>query len=182
MDITLLCYIVTACGLIFLALALGVYAFGKKSPGKQDEPERIKLGKNIDLKTSQVFSVILLTAVLAALPLVLIYLKPDLVKPADTEFLSLKDLNLNIYGGAVLEDGRFAKAVDIEVIRTYKEKVDTLKFQTDEQGQFLVKIPQAKPDEEYRISWTKSGYAMENRRFFFNAYPCAIRLSKGGDN
>lgn len=176
MDITLLCYVVTGCGLVFLALSLLLYAFGTKSRSVHNEPERVKIGKYVDLKTSSVFSVILLTAVLSALPLVLIYLKPDLVRPST-------DYELAVHGGATLEDGGFAEAVDIMVVRISNRKaIDTLRSQTDEQGQFYVKIPHAKPDEEYRISWEKAGYATQNRLVHFNAYPCVITLTKGGDN
>ncbi len=185
MDLNVLSYLITAVGLTFFALSLVFYLLGKKSPETAKEPERIKIGTYVDLKTTQVFSIMLLTGVISVLPFVLLWFKPYHVTPKyvhDTVYVQPKDVNLELFGAAVLEDGSFAQAVNIMVVRAYQGKNDTTHYATDEQGQFLIKLPQAKPDEDFRISWLKTGYATEKRSFSFNTYPFAIRLTRGGDN
>jgi hypothetical protein len=115
------------------------------------------------------------------------YWKPDLDtyisrEDLSKEYLRIDDLSIDVYGAAVLEDGQFARSVDIEVIRASTAHVDTIRSQTGEQGDFLIKLTKAKPDEEYRISWAKPGYVRKNLRFRFNAYPYPITLTREGGN
>lgn len=187
MKVTLLNTIVTLSGIFFFTVSLAVVVLGKKVGGKQSGSQKIKVGNYVEVNTNSVLTLVLITACFAITPLALTYWKPELTdyvakSELPGKYLSIDDLSIDVYGAAVLEDGRFANNVDIEIIRTSRGYADTLKTTTGEQGDFLIKLSKAKPDEEYAISWAKPGYVRKNLRFRFNAYPYPITLTRQGGN
>lgn len=185
MKIDTLNIIVTIAGLLFVAVSLAIIILGKKVGGNQSQPQKIKIGGNIEVNTNSVLTLTIITACIAIAPLALTYWKPELSEhihkdDVAKDYLSLKDLSIDVYGAAVVENGQFASNVDIEVVRSYMGSLDTIRTQTGEQGDFLLKLMHAKPEEEYRISWAKPGYVRKNLRFRFNAYPYPITLTKEG--
>ena len=131
-------------------------------------------------------TLILISAFVLVVPFILPYWKPDLSEyihkdDLAKEYLRLQDLTVAVYGSAVLEGGRFADSVDIEVIRTLDQSTDTLKTTADEQGAFNVKLKKAKPAEQYKITWRKPGYVPIRVNFGFNEIPQTL-IFKHGDH
>lgn len=187
MKITLISTIITVAGLIFTVFSLLIVFLGKKVGEKEKGPQKIKIGKYVEVNTNSVIMLVLIMVFLSIAPLGFTYWKPELsnyIEKSEVEkkFMPLKDLSLQIYGAVVLDDGSWAKNVKIEVIRDYKHKADTLVERTGEQGEFFIELNQAKPEERYSIIWSLKGYSSKKLSFGFNNYPFPLKLSKIGEN
>jgi hypothetical protein len=177
--------VVSLAGIVFFAAALVIVVLGKKV-GDGTGPQRIKVGKFVDLETNSVLTLCLIALVPAIAPLALNYWKPDLkyyVAPDDLSrsYLALKDLSVSIYGSVLLEGGGFADDVGITIVRTGPTRVDTLHTETDQQGQFLIQLDRARPKEHYIVTWRKAGYAPKTLRFGFNEIPFPLVLTKAAE-
>lgn len=176
---------ISIAGLVFFAIALAIIILGKKVGGDRAGPQRITVGKYVDIRTNSVLTLAIITLVPAIGPLVLKTLKPDLSNyvPRDEirrSYLALNDLSLIIHGGVLLDTREFADNVQIDVVRKTGDSTSTQHYQTDQQGQFYIELNSVRPKERYDIVLSKPGYAKKTLCFGFNEIPFALVLSREG--
>ncbi len=175
--------IISFAGIAFFAVALLIILLGKKV-GAEGQPQRVVIGKYVDLRTNSVLMLAVITLLPACGPLALTYWKPDLrgyVAPDELSrsYLALKDLSLIVHGGVLIQNGGFADDVDITVARSTPGGRDTtLHYVTDEQGQFYIELLAPKPREQYAVTWSKAGYVKKTVRFGFNELPFPLVLQR----
>ena len=174
MKVEALTMLVTIFGLISFMISMFIIFFGKRVGEKSGGLQRIKVGKYVEIGTNSVLMLVLITATFSIAPLALTYLKPEITAKEYSMVL--------VHGYVVLDDGSPANNVDINVIRLYKQAADTVKIKSGLQGNFMIPLENAKPKEQYEITWSKKGYSDERVSFGFNQIPFPIRLEKGGDN
>lgn len=174
MRVEFLNIIVTVSGLIFFTISMAIILLGKKVGEKGGLRQKIKVGKYIEVGTNSVLTLVLITAAFSIAPLALTYWKPEITSREYSVVL--------VHGYVILEDGSPAENVNINIIRTYKKKLDTLKTKSGRQGNFMIPIENAKPKERYEIVWSMEGYTDSRVSFGFNQIPFPIRLERGGDN
>lgn len=177
--------IITIAGTFFFLIGLGLIFLGKKVGGDDKTPQKVKIGKYIDINTNSVLMLMLIMAAFILGPLGLTYWKPDLsnyVHKSDIEkhYMAIDDLSLVVHGVVLDPEGRYADSVGIVVVRGENQHFDTLHDMTDEQGMFYIELHEAKPMEEYLITWQKPGYSERRLRFRFNEIPYPLRLEKEG--
>jgi hypothetical protein len=185
MRIDILGQIITFAGLASFGVALIIILLGKKVGSDRAGPQRITVGKYVELNTSSVITLTIITLVPVFGPLALAYWRPDLKDYVPREelaksYLKIQDLSLIIHGAVLLDTGGFANDVQITAVRTRPGASDTLRDQTDEQGQFYIELEGARPKEHYDISWSKAGYTKKTLRFGFNELPFPLVLSRQG--
>jgi hypothetical protein len=187
MKIELLGFLITMAGLVFFTISLVIIILGKKVGDNTTQQQLIKVGKYVEINANSVIALLLITGSISLAPIAFTYWKPQLSNyvdknEIDKEYFPLKDLSIIIYGAAVLENGKWADNVKIEVIRRLGEKVDTLVDKTGQQGEFFIDLKQTKPKEKYTIIWSKEGYVQQKLNFGFNEIPFPLRLSREGGN
>ena len=185
MPIDVLGVTISFAGLIFFGITLAIIILGKKVGDEKAGPQRISVGKYVELRTNAVLTLAMITLVPAVGPLALKTWKPDLTNYVTRDevsrlYLPIKDLSLTIHGSVLLETKDFAANVGIEVVRTTPDTMYTQRYETDEQGQFYIELNGVRPKEHYDITWTKSGYGKKRLKFGFNEIPFPLVLSREG--
>ncbi len=186
MRVDLLGAIITIAGIIFFLFSLALIFLGKKIGGDDKTPQKVKVGKYVEISTNAVLMLVLITACFAMAPLALTFWKPDLsnyVHKSDLakNYLAIDDLSMIVHGVVLDQEKRFADSVDIVVIRGEAQQSDTLHDMTDEQGMFYIELHEARPMEKYSIIWQKPGYSERRVSFRFNeiAYPLVLEKEGG---
>ena len=180
MKVDILGVFITISGLIFFAISLTIIFLGKKVGG-EEEQQKIKIGKYVDLKTNSVLALIFITASFSLTPLVLTYYKPDLSnyiskKDLSEKYLPKDELKFQITGAMCFDNELPADDVKIDVMNSTGEPV-TVKID-QEPGYYDIVIDKINPEQDYTVTWSKEGYTEKNFRFRFNFIRSEINLNK----
>jgi len=184
MKISALGLIISLAGVIFFSVCLLLVLLGKKV-GERGA-QSVKVGEYVNVRTNSVLMLVIISAAVLLTPIALAYWKPDLSdyvhkSTLTADYLHIAELSVSVYGAVLLEGGIPANDVAIEVIRSYAESLDTLRTTSDEQGCFNIKLASPRPNERYRITWTKAGYGQRRLQFGFNEIPQTLVLKLGDE-
>ncbi len=186
MKVDLLSVIITIAGLFFLLFCFLLIIFGKKVSDDGKSMQKIKIKDMVEVSTNSLLMLILFMVLLAIAPLFFKYWKPDLgnylsKEDVTRDYISRADLSLEIYGSVMLDDHDFGDNVSIQVIRRRTDINDTIRYETGQMGDFLVKIPEISPEEKYTVIWSKQGYNSRKLILGFNQIPYPLVLNKNFD-
>jgi hypothetical protein len=161
--------IVTMAGLIFFGVTLLIYVFGEKVRGQPGGRERIRVGDYIEVNTTPVLTLVLISFSLALAPLVLAHLKPP-------KF----DTSLIVHGNVTFHDPGGVKpgaGVQMKIRRGDTSQGDpSWTTETDNQGGFYLELRDARPKEVYWITWERQGYVPFKQRIGYNEIPFTVIL------
>lgn len=172
MKVSTLILVVTIIGSIAFLISLLIVILGKKVGESGGRKQQIKIGEWVNVGTNSVLALVIITAAVALAPLALTFWKPFVVADAYSRIL--------ITGMVLDEHQSPADNVDINIIRSYDGSYDTIRWTTGMQGNFTIPLKNAKPDENYEIICSKTGYQITRVSFGFNVIPFPITLLKKG--
>jgi len=164
------------------------------------QPQKIRIGERLEVKTNSVIMVVIICALFTLSPLGLAYWKPDLknykhMDEIEKDYISYKDLSLSIIGQVYerkivienqreIEKNEYADSDDIILEQKIDDDWQVIKTETtDRQGSFnfLLPPPPVRLNDKYRITWKKIGFKHGKETFLYSWKNCEIHLKKEGD-
>jgi len=168
--------IITFAGLIFFSTSLAIILIGKKVGDTDAGPQKIKVGKFVEVSTNSVLMLLIISACIALAPISLAYWKPELSDYVKKDEAYKAFIPLEIHGVVFDNNGNPANNIDIEIFRYLDNSVHKVIKKTVPRPVFSIRLKEPRPYEEYKITWYKKGFAKAQRDFAFNVIPFEITL------
>ena len=161
--------VLTIAGLVFMCFTLAIIFLGKRVGDAQGKNQIIRFA-NFQVETNAALTLFIISAAFTLLPFALPFIRPEVP-------LEYGDF---VIGGVVeLEDGAPPQGVLVTVVRLRSGVEEPLPpTVVDEAGLFLVTVPEAQPQERFRITLSKSGYIEKSLDVGLDRVTAPFRLSR----
>jgi hypothetical protein len=179
MNIGTLTLIITIAGIVFFLICLVIIILGKKIDDKDAKQQMIKVGEYVQVTGSSIILLTTISAILIIAPLGLYYWKSNYISAevVAEKFIAKKDLKLELFIPLLLENGKPADSVKVQLI-TIKGN-DTLT--TDAKGYYSNYYEFNKniePDKDYTLNFIRRGSLLNKFHYTFNKITSPMTLMK----